>query len=157
MIRDSMVFYRSFAAGIEELPETDQLQAFWNIVRYGLDGIEPKEKGAANAVFKMARPQIDINNTRYANGTKGGRRKTNCKPNTNQSIMETAPGKNQNVSLEEARISQDKTKEQPKDNQDRTKVKPNDNVNENDIRKENPPKGGKRKENRKKVCTACFV
>ena len=59
MERDSMVFYRSFSEAIEELEEEDQLKAFWNIIRYGLNGIEPEEKGAANAVFKMSKPQID--------------------------------------------------------------------------------------------------
>ena len=59
MTRESMVFYRSFVEGIAELDEKDQLEAFWNIVNYALDGKEPEGKGAAKAIFKMAKPQID--------------------------------------------------------------------------------------------------
>lgn len=72
-MRDSLVFYRSFAEAISDLDEKDQLAAFWNIVRYGLDGDEPTERGAASAVYRMAKPQIDVNNKRYQNGSKGGR------------------------------------------------------------------------------------
>lgn len=110
MIRDSMVFYRSFAEGIEDLSEEDQLKAFWNLIKYGLDGTEPDDKGPARAVFKMAKPQIDANNSRYQNGTKGGRKGTKSEPNENQ--METKP--------------------EPKSNQTRTKPEPNENENVND-------------------------
>ena len=95
MIRDSMVFYRSFAEGIEDLSEEDQLKAFWNLIKYGLDGIEPDDKGPARAVFKMAKPQIDANNARYQNGSKGGRPKTEEKPNYNQNRTNPEPNKNQ--------------------------------------------------------------
>ena len=73
-MRDSLVFYRSFAEAIADLDEADQLAAFWNIVRYGLDGTEPEARGAATAVFRMAKPQIEANNKRYQNGSKGGRK-----------------------------------------------------------------------------------
>ena len=65
MSRESMVFYRSFVEGIAELDEKDQLEAFWNILNYALDGREPEGKGAAKAIFKMAKPQIDKNNQKY--------------------------------------------------------------------------------------------
>lgn len=119
MKRDSMVFYRSFADGIEDLDEKEQLKAFWNIIRYGLDGEEPEGKGPATAVFKMAKPQIDINNMRYQNGTKGGRKKTISNPNDNQR----------------------KTKTEPNHNQNGTKPEPNDNVNVNDNDILESPKG----------------
>ena len=124
MIRDSMVFYRSFAEGIEDLSEEDQLKAFWNLIKYGLDGIEPDDKGPARAVFKMAKPQIDANNSRYQNGTKGGRRGTKPEPNKNQT----------------------ETKLEPRVNQNETKPEPNENVyvNDND-KKENTLKGIKEK------------
>lgn len=110
-MRDSMVFYRSFAEAISELDDEDQLAAFWAIVNYGLDAEEPEGKGAAKAVFRMAKPQIDANIKRYQNGTKGGRPLTKEEPNRNQSI----------------------TKLKPKPE----KAKPNVNVNENENENEN--------------------
>lgn len=70
MVRDAVVFYRSFLEAIEELDEKDQLAAYRNIVNYGINGIEPNEKGPARAVFLMAKPQIDSNNKKYENGLK---------------------------------------------------------------------------------------
>lgn len=124
MTRDSMVFYRSFAEGIADLDEKDQLEAFWNIVRYALDGIEPESAGPARGVFRMARPQIDANNVRYQNGTKGGRPRTKAEPNKNQT----------------------ETKAEPNNNLAKTKPKPNENVNDNEnVLKENTLKGVKEK------------
>ncbi len=90
-MRDSMVFYRSFAEAISELDEEDQLVAFWAIVNYGLYAEEPEGKGAAKAVFRMAKPQIDVNIKRYQNGAKGGRPLTKEEPNNNQSITKPKP------------------------------------------------------------------
>lgn len=106
MSRESMVFYRSFVEGIAELDEKDQLEAFWNIVNYALDGQEPEGKGAAKAIFKMAKPQIDKNNQKYENGKKGGRTRTNCEPKEEKS---------------EANVN------------DNVNVNDNDNVNDNEI------------------------
>lgn len=113
-MRDSLVFYRSFAEAISDLDEKDQLAAFWNIVRYGLDGDEPTERGAASAVFRMAKPQIDANYSRYKNGMKGGRNK---------------PNSNQNETKEEPNYNQTATKTEP--NCDFAKPNVNVNVNEN--------------------------
>ena len=38
MMRDSLIFYQSFAKAIKRLPEEDQLRALWSIIDYGLDG-----------------------------------------------------------------------------------------------------------------------
>ena len=124
MTRDSMVFYRSFAEGIADLDEKDQLEAFWNIVRYALDGVEPESAGPARGMFRMARPQIDANNARYQNGSKGGRPRTKPEPNGNQI----------------------ETKSEPNNNLAKTKPEPNGNVNDNEnVLKENTLKGVKEK------------
>lgn len=104
-MRDSLVFYRSFAEAIEELSEQEQLDALWAIIRYGLDMEEPECIGAPKAVFLMAKPQIDANIKRYQNGTKGGR------PRSSKS----------------SKKNQDETKEEPNEND-----KENENVNENE-------------------------
>lgn len=118
MSRDSMVFYKSFVEGIAELDEKDQLEAFWNILNYALDGREPEGKGAAKAIFKMAKPQIDKNNQKYENGKKGGRIRTNCEPNENQTETNPKPTRNQLESKEE---------------KSEANVNDNDNVNDNVI------------------------
>lgn len=86
MTRDSMVFYRSFFEAVEDLPPEDFKQAVTAIMRYALDGTADDVKGVAKSILIMARPQIDKNNKRYENGTRGGR-----KPNDNQSGTKAEP------------------------------------------------------------------
>lgn len=75
-MRDSFIFYGSFAKAIKRRPEPEQLKALWAIIDYGLDGIEPEDDGSDAAymsIFEMAQPQIDANIKRKADGAKGGR------------------------------------------------------------------------------------
>ena len=81
-MRDSVVFYRSFYEAIKELASDDFKSCVEAIMEYGLNDIEPEAPGIAKAIFTMAKPQIDANNRRYSNGTKGGR--PSLKPNDNQ-------------------------------------------------------------------------
>ena len=107
--------YKSFWEAIRELPNEDIAESIKAIADYALYGTEPNATGVAKSIYIMARPQIDANNKRYANGTRGG---SKAKPN--QSITKDEPKPNQSV-----------TKTEPKCNQNRTKVEPNENVNEN--------------------------
>ena len=75
MMRDSLIFYQSFAKAIKRLPEEDQLRALWSIIDYGLDGTEPEGDGLFMVAFEMAKPQIDANVKRKVDGSKGGRPK----------------------------------------------------------------------------------
>ncbi len=95
IVRESMVFYRGWAEGIEDLDEKDQLEAFWNLIRYGLDGTEPTNKGPARSVFRLAKPQIDANNAKYQNSLKGGRRSSQMQPGDNQTGTKKEPRGNQ--------------------------------------------------------------
>lgn len=73
-MRDSLIFYYSFAKAIQRLPDDQQLKALWAIINYGLDGVEPEDDGELYmSIFDMAKPQIDANVKRKVNGTKGGR------------------------------------------------------------------------------------
>ena len=75
-MRDSFIFYASFAKAIKRRPEAEQLKALWAIIDYGLNGIEPEDDGSDSAymsIFEMAQPQIDANIKRKADGAKGGR------------------------------------------------------------------------------------
>ena len=110
-----MVFYSSFASAIKKLPDEFQLSALWAIIDYGLDGKEPADNGIAEAIFSMAKPQIDANNKRYNNGLKGGRLKqeeSKAEPNSNQ---------------KEPNNNQTKTKQSFSE----TKLEPNENEKEN--------------------------
>lgn len=107
-MRDSVVFYRSFYEAIRMLPAEQFKASALAILEYGLDGKEPDTDGIERTVFCMAKPQIDANNRRYENGTKGGRPKT--KPNQT-----------------ETKDNLDKTKTEPKE-----KEKVKENVNDKD-------------------------
>lgn len=73
-MRDSLIFYSSFAKAIKRLPDAEQLKALWSIIDYGLEDMEPEDDGCTYmAIFDMAKPQIDANIKRKADGAKGGR------------------------------------------------------------------------------------
>lgn len=95
-MRDSVVFYRSFYEAIKRLPEKEQAESFRAIMEYALNDKEPEEDGVAMAIYLMAKPQIDANNKRYQNGTKGGRTITKEKPSNNQTITKHEPNVNVN-------------------------------------------------------------
>ena len=77
-MRESMVFYQSFAKAIKLMPKDKQLDALWAIIDYGLDGTEPDPETDVYTmmVYEMAKPQIDSNVKRKVNGSSGGRPKT---------------------------------------------------------------------------------
>ena len=102
-MRDSVVFYRSFVDAIRDLPGDQFKDCALAILDYGLDGKEPEGIGIEKTVFCMARPQIDANNRRYENGSKGGRPKT--KPN----LDETKPKPNENDNVKEKVKEKDNT------------------------------------------------
>lgn len=73
-MRDSLIFYSSFAKAIKRLPDAEQLKALWAIIDYGLEDEEPEDDGGTYmSIFDMAKPQIDANIKRKADGAKGGR------------------------------------------------------------------------------------
>lgn len=96
-MRDSVVFYRSFWEAIQNLSDEDKLKSINAIIEYGLNGKEPETNGVAAAIFLMAKPQIDANNKRYQNGSKGGRPVTKTEPNNNQNITKPEPKEKENV------------------------------------------------------------
>ena len=103
MQRDSFIFYRSFYEAINDLPEKSQLKVYKAICEMSLNFDEIDLSGLSLTIFKLIKPQLEANNKRYINGSKGG-----------------APKGNQNA-----------TKRQPKGNQKTTKKQPNNNENVN--------------------------
>ena len=65
MKKDSFVALRDWAEQLEELPEKDQLELFWAVFRYGLNGEEPELKTYQKAIFKGFKNDIDRNQERY--------------------------------------------------------------------------------------------
>lgn len=116
MTRDGFVFYRSFREALKALPPEEFKKCMLAILDYGLDGIEPETDGFEKSIYLMAKPQIDKNNKRYLNGTKGGRPETKQEPNRNQSITKQEP-KRENAK------PKDKDKEKDKDIKENTKRK----------------------------------
>ena len=108
-MRDSFIFYRSFYEALAELSQQQQTKVVMALCEYALNGKEPELKGAASAIFKLIRPQVDANNKKYENGKKGGRPVnpaeqknqtiTKAKPNHNQAITKPKPNVNVNVNV----------------------------------------------------------
>lgn len=130
-LRDSVVFYRSFYEAIKDLPAEQFKASVKSIMDYGLDDKIPETNGIEKTVYIMAKPQIDANNTRYKNGTKGGRPVTKLKPSNNQKITELKSNNNQ--------TKPNSHFEEPKDN---VKEKDKDNVKEKDNKTFIPPSVG---------------
>lgn len=119
-MRDSVVFYRSFYEAVKELPPEEFKKSVSAIMEYGLNDLEPETSGIERTIYLLSKPQIDANNKRYQNGTKGGRPITEQKPNHNQT--ETKPKPNNN---------QTETKAEPKEKvnvKDKDKVKDKESV-----------------------------
>ena len=53
-------FLRSYYEAAQELPKEAQAEFFMAICSYALDGVEPEIHGVAGALFKLAKPNIDI-------------------------------------------------------------------------------------------------
>lgn len=135
MERDSFIFYRSWLEAILNLPRDLQGDVLLAITRYAIlgdasaDGLKP----IARAMLAMAKPQIDANNRRYANGCNGGRR--------NQRPTESESGGNRKQTEVEPKLNRKITEVEPKANQRTTESEPNEyeyvyeneNVYDNDI------------------------
>lgn len=71
MVRDSLIFYRSFYEAAATLNESDRLKLYDAIMRYAFTGRQDDLNGVALACWLLIKPQIDANNQRYMNGKKG--------------------------------------------------------------------------------------
>lgn len=122
MTRKSFIFYGSWLEAINELPNEQRADCLRAIIEYGIYGeISENIPAIAKAMLAMTKEQIDLNNMRFDNGSKGGRPK-------NQVITKPKPKNNQT-----------ETKSKPSNNQDESMVsenvetqKPNYNYNDND-------------------------
>ena len=131
-MRDSFVFYRSFAEVISMIPDAEDKITLLNaLIEYGLDGTEPDLQYPLSAMFKQMTSSIAGAQRRYQanveNGKKGGN------PNFKK-------GKS-NPYYRSKKITQDNpkiTQHNPDITQDNREITPdnlNDNVNDNDNEK----------------------
>ncbi len=87
---EGFIFYRSWAKGLEDLPPKEYKACMQALIDYAINGEEKPTTANAKMFLSMAKPYIDKNNQRRANGMKGGRPKTEHEP------KETEPKPNDN-------------------------------------------------------------
>ncbi len=99
MERSSFVFYKTWWEAIKNLPRDVQGDVLTAIVEYGLNGETTEQlKPITKALLELVKPQIDANNQRFINGSKGGRKnqvETEPEPNPNQDVTKPEPNPNQ--------------------------------------------------------------
>lgn len=127
------MFYRSFYEAIKELPPEDFKKSVSAIMEYGLNEKEPETAGIEKTIYLLAKPQIDANNRRYQNGTKGGRPRTESEADQNQKITKPEPKNNQAVTKQKPSGNQTETKPEPKE-KDKVKDKEKDNDKKSVVR-----------------------
>ena len=74
-MRDSFVFYRSFYEALKEMDKNVQADCLMALAQYALDGDMPGLTPEVRMFMTLAKPQIDANNQKFVNGSKGGRPK----------------------------------------------------------------------------------
>lgn len=112
-MRDSVLFYRSFWEAVKELPAEQFKASVQAIMEYGLNDHEPETTGIERTIYLLTKPQIDANNRKYLNGTKGGRPKTKIESGINQTETKMEPNKKQ---LETKPEPKEKEKDKVKEN-----------------------------------------
>lgn len=99
-MKDSIVFYKSFYEAIKELPEANQVDIYNAIFQKYFYGVEKELTGISKGIFGLMVPNIDSANKRYfanvENGKKGGRPKSETKPNQNPIKTQKEPNNNLN-------------------------------------------------------------
>ena len=70
-MRDSFIFYRSFAEAMESIPAEQYKEVMVAVSKYALDGIVPQLDGIGLAMFTLIKPQLDANERRRQNGKLG--------------------------------------------------------------------------------------
>lgn len=88
-MRDSVLFYRSFYDALKNISPEDRLKVYDSIMEYSMYDAEPDLDGVALAIFLLAKPQIDANNKRYANGCRAKQKQVISEPEAKQKQTES--------------------------------------------------------------------
>ena len=141
-MRDSFVFYRSFFEAIALLPEDKQAAAYRAICGYALNGEADTSDSLIAMVLTLVKPQLDANEKRRANGSKGGRPSENDKPTDTGKVQcekpmvydappTSKPIVSDDAQKEKPMVSESTAEEKPMVLDDAPAEKPNVNVNVN--------------------------
>lgn len=151
-MRDSFVFYRSFAEVISMIPDAEDKITLLNaLIEYGLNGTEPDLQYPLSAMFKQMTSSIAGAQKRYQasveNGKKGGRPKTvnesKIRELKEQGLTDKQIAEELKCSISSVEKAPVKTRKNLKVNETRKNQKnPNDNVNENILGYNTPPLRG---------------
>lgn len=151
-MRDSFVFYRSFAEVISMIPDAEQQIILLNaLIEYGLNGTEPDLQYPLSAMFKQMTLSIAGAQKRYQasveNGKKGGRPKTvdeyKIRELKEQGLTDKQIAEELKCSISSVEKVPVKTRKNLKVDATRKNQKnPNDNVNENILGYNTPPLRG---------------
>lgn len=107
---ESFVFYRSFLDAIQEMNPNDQLATLMAICNYAIYGKEPELTSVLpKAIFTIAKPSLDANITKRANGKKGGRPKKKTTGFKNQKPMVSEIEKPNDVQNENQRFPENES------------------------------------------------
>lgn len=118
-MRDSFVFYRSFYEALKGMDKNVQADCLMALAQYALDGDMPTLTPEVRMFMTLAKQQIDANNQKFVNGSKGGRPKRI----NNQTETKTEPENNQEITEPKPNDNQTETKTEPKENQTETGIK----------------------------------
>ena len=151
-MRDSFVFYRSFAEVISMIPDAEDKITLLNaLIEYGLNGTEPDLQYPLSAMFKQMTSSIAGAQKRYQasveNGKKGGRPKTvdeyKVRELKEQGLTDKQIAEELKCSISSVEKVPVKTRKNLKVDATRKNQKnPNDNVNDNILGYNTPPLGG---------------
>ena len=151
-MRDSFVFYRSFAEVISMIPDAEDKITLLNaLIEYGLNGTEPDLQYPLSAMFKQMTSSIAGAQKRYQasveNGKKGGRPKTVDEYKIRELKEQGLTDKQIAEELKCSISSVEKVPVKPRKNLKvdatrKNQKNPNDNVNDNILGYNTPPLGG---------------
>ena len=104
MERESFVFYSSFLKAIRAIKKRDiQAELALAIIEYGITGETTECGEVVSMAMELIKPQIEANNKKYINGTKGaehgvkGGRPKKEKPQDNPKVTPEKPLKNPKI------------------------------------------------------------
>lgn len=98
-MRDSAIIYRSFYESLKDLPKKNQAEVWAAIMEFSLNFKEIELTGISKVIFCLVKPQLEANITRYKNGAKPKRNRSETEANDKQTISKTEANKNVNVNV----------------------------------------------------------
>ena len=117
--RKAFSFYRSYFEAAKDLPtKEDQADFLMAICSYIFDGVEPEIQGVASAMFKLAKPNLEMSVKRANAGQIGGKsnkQKANAKQNESKTEANEEQTESKGEAINDYMINDyiDKEKEKP--------------------------------------------